>query len=95
VADATKLDQVSPERTCIGCRGRADKAELLRLVWRGVVVADEAQVEPGRGAYLHPAQKCLDLAVRRRALSRALRVEGVDHAAVATAMGSRLAKTEV
>ena len=28
---------------------------------------------PGRGAYLHPALACLDLAVRRRAFARAFR----------------------
>jgi predicted RNA-binding protein YlxR (DUF448 family) len=31
---------------------------------------------PGRGAYLHPSLKCLDLAERRRALPRALRLTG-------------------
>lgn len=31
---------------------------------------------PGRGAYLHPSLNCLDLAERRRALSRALRLNG-------------------
>ena len=31
---------------------------------------------PGRGAHLHPTSTCLTLAVRRRALPRALRVEG-------------------
>ncbi|WP_369407278.1 YlxR family protein [Janibacter corallicola] len=35
---------------------------------------------PGRGAWLHPDTACLDLAVRRRAFSRAFRrrVEGSD-----------------
>jgi predicted RNA-binding protein YlxR (DUF448 family) len=31
---------------------------------------------PGRGAWLHPSPDCLDLALRRRALTRALRVAG-------------------
>lgn len=31
---------------------------------------------PGRGAYLHPSLNCLDLAERRRALPRALRLSG-------------------
>ena len=30
---------------------------------------------PGRGAHLHPKTECYDLAVRRRAFTRALRVE--------------------
>jgi len=31
---------------------------------------------PGRGAHLHPSGTCFDLAERRRAFPRALRVEG-------------------
>ena len=31
---------------------------------------------PGRGAHLHPTTECLDLAERRRAFPRALRVQG-------------------
>jgi predicted RNA-binding protein YlxR (DUF448 family) len=30
----------------------------------------------GRGAYLHPALECLDVAERRRAFARALRITG-------------------
>jgi predicted RNA-binding protein YlxR (DUF448 family) len=54
---------------------------LLRLVLpesgddRQVVV-DERAVRPGRGAWIHPDVACLDLAVRRRAVPRALRVAG-------------------
>jgi uncharacterized protein len=32
---------------------------------------------PGRGAHLHPDPACLELAQRRRAFGRALRVSGV------------------
>ena len=39
----------------------------------GVVVPDPRARIPGRGAWLHPDPACLDLAVRRRALTRALR----------------------
>lgn len=41
-----------------------------------VVVPDPRAVLPGRGAYLHPDPACVDLAERRRALPRALRVPG-------------------
>jgi len=67
-----------PVRTCVGCRGRAEKSELVRLVWQQSVVIDLAQRQPGRGVYLHPGPDCLAQAVRRRALGRALRVSGVD-----------------
>jgi len=41
-----------------------------------VVVPDPDATAPGRGAHLHPNPGCYDLAVRRKAFSRALRVEG-------------------
>ena len=54
-------------RTCIGCRQRAAKSELLRVVAgdRGLaceVVPDPAGRAPGRGAHLHPTTECLELA---------------------------------
>ncbi|MBN0047878.1 YlxR family protein [Streptomyces actuosus] len=66
-----------PERTCVGCRERAAKAELLRIVAiEGECVPDPRGTLPGRGAYVHPVPVCLDQAVRRRAFTRALRVPG-------------------
>ena len=53
------------------------KAELLRLVVvDGCVTPDPAGRLSGRGAHLHPDLGCFDLAVRRRAFSRAFRVQG-------------------
>jgi predicted RNA-binding protein YlxR (DUF448 family) len=61
----------------VGCRERAAKSELLRIVAvEGECVLDHRGTLPGRGAYLHPALVCLDLAVRRRAFPRALRAQG-------------------
>ncbi|WP_369225947.1 YlxR family protein [Streptomyces sp. R39] len=66
-----------PERTCVGCRQRAAKTELLRIVAvEDECVPDPRGTLPGRGAYVHPVQVCLDQAVRRRALPRALRALG-------------------
>ncbi|MFC9290827.1 YlxR family protein [Streptomyces sp. NPDC057052] len=66
-----------PERTCVGCRERAAKTELLRIVAiEDACVPDPRGTLPGRGAYLHPAPVCLDQAVRRRAFTRALRAPG-------------------
>ena len=65
-----------PERTCIGCRKKGSRSELLRLVADGsgssAVVVDERRRMAGRGAWLHPSEKCLALAVKRRAFGRAL-----------------------
>ena len=66
-----------PVRTCIGCRKRAPAGDLLRVVARdGAAVPDVRRVLPGRGAHLHPDPACLELAERRKALPRALRVPG-------------------
>ena len=65
-------------RTCIGCRRTAHKSELVRLVWQQTVVVDPRQREPGRGAYLHRGPDCLALALRRRAVTRALHITGLD-----------------
>ncbi|WP_460578923.1 YlxR family protein [Humibacter ginsengisoli] len=64
-------------RTCVGCRSRASRSSLLRVVARNSqLVVDESARMPGRGAWLHPTSECLDKAIRRRAFGRALRVEG-------------------
>ena len=64
-------------RTCVGCKERAEKSSLLRLVAAGDVIQPDPQARlPGRGAYLHPSLECLGLAQRRRAFPRALRVTG-------------------
>ncbi|WP_078628327.1 YlxR family protein [Streptomyces sp. NRRL F-2664] len=66
-----------PERTCVGCRERAAKSDLLRIVAiEDECVPDHRGTLPGRGAYVHPAVVCLDQAVRRRAFPRALRSAG-------------------
>src|SRR5690606_16593832 len=69
--------QAAPLRTCVGCRIRTVKSELLRLVViEGKVVPDPLGRLPGRGASLHPTLRCLELAERRRAVPCAFRVTG-------------------
>lgn len=41
-----------------------------------VVVPDPLGTAPGRGAHLHPTTACYELAVRKKAFGRALRVQG-------------------
>ena len=83
------VDRARPQRTCVGCRTRAARAELLRLVVvDGSVTPDPARRLPGRGAHLHPDSGCLDLALRRRAFPRAFRLTGpLDVASVRRYLG--------
>ena len=72
-----------PLRTCVGCRERGEKAGLVRIV---VVDGDTIRVDrsgstPGRGAYLHPDRACVEAAIDRGSLSRALRVGLNEHGA--------------
>ena len=66
---------MEPVRTCVGCRARASRSALIRVVVsNGEFVFDERALLPGRGAWLHPTPECLHAALRRKAFARALRV---------------------
>ena len=83
-------------RTCVGCRVRTAKSDLLRLVVvEGVIVPDPRGRLPGRGAHLHPDPGCLDLAVRRRAFPRAFRAPGpLDTGALREWLAARAARQQ-
>jgi uncharacterized protein len=74
-----------PVRTCVGCRERGSKGDLVRLVAvaGGSVRMDLQGSEPGRGAYVHRRRACLEAALSRGALARALRT-GLDEHRAAT-----------
>lgn len=66
----------------MGCRGRADRAQLVRVIARRgrtgpVIEIDHRKTQPGRGAWLHPSADCVSAAVRRKAFGSALRVDGI------------------
>jgi uncharacterized protein len=64
-------------RTCVGCRARAPRTTLLRVVAvDSTLVPDEKASMPGRGAWVHETNECVEAAIRRRAFVRALRVSG-------------------
>ncbi|WP_375499927.1 YlxR family protein [uncultured Jatrophihabitans sp.] len=85
-----------PIRTCIGCRQRAHDNDLLRVV-AGPAGTDESIINAvpdprrrasGRGAWVHRDLACVDLAIRRRAFGRALRVSApIDPAPVREYVG--------
>ncbi|GBC92350.1 hypothetical protein HRbin15_00818 [bacterium HR15] len=69
-----------PIRRCVSCRRTAPKHELLRFTrqrdpatgaWR--VMLDPTQKLPGRGAYLCPRRECVQQAMKKRLLDKALR----------------------
>jgi uncharacterized protein len=68
--------RAQPERTCVACRGRAAKGELIRVVRApdGRVAVDPTGRSSGRGAYVHRSEECLRQAMRRGSLGRALKV---------------------
>jgi len=59
-------------RTCVGCRKEEGKATMVRIVRRpeGGAVVDRKGVAAGRGAYLHMASACIDLARKKGAIWR-------------------------
>ncbi|MDR2722135.1 MAG: YlxR family protein [Cellulomonadaceae bacterium] len=73
----------APVRTCVGCKKRDLRSELLRLVGappatpggQARVVADSRATAPGRGAWIHPDPACVDLGGRRLTKTSALRVD--------------------
>jgi predicted RNA-binding protein YlxR (DUF448 family) len=68
-----------PVRTCVACRERDDPDSLIRMVGHpesGEVVVDLSAKLPGRGAWVHPRQTCVDrLQAKPAMLHRALRAE--------------------
>jgi len=66
------------ERTCVGCGGKADPGDLLRLsATGGRLRPDPDRRRGGRGAWLHRAPACLEKALKRGAFARALRQPGI------------------
>lgn len=65
-----------PQRQCMGCRERADKRSLIRVVrlTDGNVMLDFSGKLNGRGAYLCPKMECLQKARKSKALERSLEV---------------------
>lgn len=80
---ATPTPGAQPVRTCVGCRTREARSALVRLVLEGDrIVVDPTGSAPGRGAWLHPGSDCLAQALRRKALTRALRAPHADASAL-------------
>lgn len=66
-----------PQRTCLGCREKKDKAALIRVVRKPdkTIVLDRTGKIPGRGAYICPDKACFNKAIKSKALNRALQAD--------------------
>lgn len=62
------------QRTCIGCRGVFSKQDVVRVTAgpAGAVI-DYREKLPGRAAYICPRMECIERALARDVLARALR----------------------
>lgn len=87
---------MEPVRTCLGCRQRAPRSSLVRVVAReGAVVVDALARFPGRGAWVHATRDCVETATVRRAWARALRAAGpLDAASVLMTISSSEEKAD-
>jgi uncharacterized protein len=68
--------RTEPQRTCVGCRKAAGRADLIRIVRtsRGEVLVDVSGKAQGRGVYVHADRACASAAIARGAVARSLRV---------------------
>jgi predicted RNA-binding protein YlxR (DUF448 family) len=64
-----------PERTCIGCRSILKKDDVIRIIAgpAGVLIDYREKLE-GRAAYICPRVACIEKALRKETLMKALRI---------------------
>jgi uncharacterized protein len=62
-------------RMCVGCRQRRPAMEMIRFNALGdaVVVSWDSRKRSGRGCYVCPTVSCVDKALNKRMLQKALR----------------------
>ena len=66
-----------PQRSCVVCRTKKDKNELIRIVKNQAneIIIDQSGKKPGKGAYICDSIECLEKGIKSKALKRALEVE--------------------
>ncbi len=68
--------ETASERTCAGCRDKADRDALLRFVVRAEaprLVPDVRRRLPGRGVSVHPTRACIAKALKQGGFARAIK----------------------
>lgn len=66
-----------PERTCIVCRDKHDKRDLIRIVRdkEGHISLDSTGKKNGRGAYICTKEDCINNFFKKGALQRAFKMK--------------------
>ena len=66
-----------PQRTCVGCKEKKNKNELLRIVYNkeGEIDVDTNGKKEGRGAYICKQKKCLEKAIKNKGLERTFKTK--------------------
>lgn len=61
-----------PQRTCIGCKVKKDKKDLIRIVKNkeGEINIDKTGKMQGRGAYICDDINCLEKTIKSKTLER-------------------------
>lgn len=69
-----------PQRSCVVCRTKKDKNELIRIVKNQAneINIDESGKMPGKGAYICDSIECLEKGIKSKALKRALEIDVPD-----------------
>ena len=75
MGEAQKSLKHIPERTCIACRRKKQKWEMVRIVrgMEGKLEIDTRGKKAGRGAYLCKSPECWNIGLKRKKLENALK----------------------
>lgn len=66
-------------RTCIGCRQKKQKNELIRIInYNGEAKLDLEQKLEGRGAYICKSKKCFETIRKGNKLKNALKTNNIE-----------------
>ena len=66
-------------RTCIVCRGKDIKSNLVRLVkFKDDIYIDMIKELSGRGVYVHKTTECLDKMCKTKSFDRAFKMKVLD-----------------
>lgn len=78
-----------PTRTCLGCRRRRPKRDMLRLIRRADGHVEADATAGGRGAYVCAERECLERALKSARLAHAFRKPSEARANLVDTMVSR------